>query len=152
MIKLLFQFAWTVVVWVSHWPVFGLWNINLLMAFHLTGYDCCWSFPLHPTISRPPSLSFLFLSFHWGEMGNISLSSLFSLLLSGNSDCWAVLLAFNKLLDPATLWKTTASITQNEAPHNPGQPKGVFNNYLLYVFGESETSAANLTERAPKHS
>ena len=68
-----------------------------------------------PLIAADPSLFIspspdlrclsLLLSFHRGGMENISLSSLFSLLLSGNSDCGAALLAFNKLLDPAPLWE-----------------------------------------------
>lgn len=102
---------------------------------------------LHLLISRPSPLSFCL--FTEAGMGNISLSSLFS-----QETLTAGLFFFLTLGSCAFLKKkkkkTTASITQNEVPHNPGQPKGVFNNYLLYVFGKSETSVVNLTETAPK--
>lgn len=44
--------------------------------------------------------------------------------------CWISINSW--ILHPSS--ETAASITQNEVPHNPGQPKGVFNNYLLCVW------------------
>lgn len=99
------------------WP----WNLLILL-----------SSSLHLSISRPHSFSSFFLSSHWGRMGNISLSTLFSHLLSGNSDCRAVLLTFNKLLDPVRYEKPQLRLHRTKYHTNPGKWK-VFSIITYYV-------------------
>lgn len=54
-------------------------------------------------VSQSPDLP-LFLSFHWGEMGNISLSAHSSSLRKLQGFLFS--LAFNELSDPVPFWKT----------------------------------------------
>lgn len=143
-------------------------NIHILVLVSLSSSykwwisSCVWLNPpdrlicFHPSVSIPsspaPRLAFSLLSMrrYWEYFCELlflffvqksltaGLSSFFFCWLSINS--WSLFFCCNRSFDYTKCRTTQLWATK----------KGVFNNYLLCVFGKSETSVVSLTETAPK--